>query len=334
MFTDLYSIVMAPVLRAFFIMLGTTTGVWIRFEKVRGNFFNYTACLDGVELEIPDHISLAVQTCSLEFSILDFSLDKLIVSNVCLDGASFEYHHVPDRDLIPRSLPPFLIKNLNIKNSKVVFKDHSRGFPYTFTYHLQEYHCETLHSQWLLFNAIFSAQVTGQMDTAALSMRYQELGKKCMSHWLIQGLPMQKITPFVNGKLDLLEKSALDLAVSTEWLADSDEISLTVQVLIVELLNFELPRLLPGGTQLLADALSVFINQQVKEIPIVLQFKLRKEDIMNLRDIDTVRLMTAFSEALFQALVEKGRLNYTQVRNLGILGLDTFNDIKKLFDKY
>lgn len=331
---DLYALVMSPLLRAFFILLGTTTGVWIRFEKVRGNFFSYKAYLDGVELELPDHISLSIQTCRLEFSILDMALDKLVVSNVTMEGARFEYQHVPGRELVPASLPPFLIKNLNITDGTVIFKDQKGGLPYTFTYHLQDYHCESLPSSSLLFHSLFKAQVKGFMDDAPLVMDYHEEGKKCLSHWLIQGLPMSRITPFVNGKLDLLEKSSLNVVMTTEWLADSDEIYLNLQVLIVDLVHFEWPSRLPMGPQLLADALNALINQQVKEIPIVLQFKLRKDDFVNLRDIDTVRLMTAFAEALFVALAEKSRENYSQFRNLGLLGVATFNDLKKLFDKY
>ena len=52
MLPNLFNIVMAPLLRAFFTLIGTTTGVWVRFEQIRGDLFSYKAHLDGLELDI------------------------------------------------------------------------------------------------------------------------------------------------------------------------------------------------------------------------------------------------------------------------------------------
>jgi hypothetical protein len=343
MLTALYSIVMAPVLRAFFILLGSTTGVWIRFEKVRGDFFSYKACLDGVKLEIPDHLSCEVKTCSLEFSVLDFSLKTLIVSNVYLEGARLEYNHASDKDLLPPTLPPFLIRNLQIKESSVIFSDRSPKTltlkaPTALTFHLDDYRCEALHSQYLLFNAIFTSQMVGRLEEAPFSMAYREEGEKGLSQWLVQGLPTQRLAPFVQGKLDLIEKSSLNISVSNEWLVNYDDITMTVQILIFDLLNFRSPALLPVPTKLLADALSVFINHQinnkVQEIPVSFQFKLRKDNFLDLKDINISDILTAFADALTKAILEKSLKNQMLMKDMGLLGLDTLLDIKKLFDKY
>ena len=333
MFPELYSIVMSPLLRALFKLLGTGTGIWIRFDKVHGEFFQYQAEFENVKLEIPNQISCSLQKVRLEFSILDMSLDTLVVSNVCLQGAKFEYHHVPNRHLVPRSLPPFLIKNLQIKDAEVVFSDQHQGSPYAFHYYLDEYQSAFVRSQSLLFNVIFGAQVLGQIDQQApFSMKYHEEGKKCISQWVIKELPMNRLTPFVNGKLNLLENSKMNLLVTTEWFLDSDEVTLNLQGLIVDLVSFDRSSLIPPGAQVMVDLVSVLVNQQVREIPIRLQFKLRKDEFLNLKDINTVRLMTAFAEALSKALLEQGIQNYSQWRELGLLGLDTFKDLKRLFE--
>jgi hypothetical protein len=334
MFTQIYSIVMAPLLRAFFIMLGSTTGVWVRFEKVRGNFFEYKAYLDGLQMDLTEHVRCSVKTCTIEFSILDFSLDTLIISKAYLEGARFEYHHVPNQDLIPRTLPPFLIRNLQIKDSEVVFSDHSSGKGTSLTLHLEQYHCEALHSQHLLFNALFSADMQGSIAQAPFSIQYREEGEKCISQCLVKGLPMKMVAPFVGRKLDLIEKSAMNVSVTNEWQVEADEITMTVQVLVIDLLKFDLPSLLPTSTTRFADALNIFINHQVKEIPLAFQFKLRKDDFMNLKDIDTVGILTAFADALTQAIMEKSTQNSNQLWDVGKLGLGTLLDLKKLFDKY
>lgn len=331
---DLYSIAMTPLLRAFFTLLGTTTGVWIRFEKIHGKFFDYKASLDGVSLEINKHLRCEVETCSLEFSLLDFSLETLVVSNVSLEGARIEYDHLEDRDLIPRTLPPFVIKHLRIKDGAVVFNDHSHGKAASITLALEEYHCEALHSQSLLFDAIFSAHAMGQLADAPFSMTYKEDGAKCISQWSISDLATQAISPFVQGKLDLIKQSALNLMVSHEWLRDDDELTMTVQVLVLDLVNLEWPALMPPGSKIFADALSTLLNHQIKEIPIAFQFKARKDDFMKLKDIDTAGILTAFADALTQAIMDKSLQNYDRLWDMGLMGLDTLIDIKNLFDKY
>ncbi|MEZ0375086.1 MAG: hypothetical protein ACAI44_38725, partial [Candidatus Sericytochromatia bacterium] len=291
--SDIYSILMAPLLRAFLLMLGTTTGVWIRFEKVRGDLFSYRVCLEGMDLKISNYLRCYADRCSIEFSILDFSLDMLIVSNVCVEGVRFEYNHVSDQDVIPRSLPPFLIRQLQLKDAVVVFTDHSRGTPYSFNIHLQDYQCEALHSQWLLFNAIFTSCMSGQLEDSALSIQYTEQGEKCISQWGIRGLPIKQVSHFVDGKLDLLEQSAFDLLVTNEWLMEKDEITMSVQVWLIDLVNFRLPTLLPTTSNALADAMSVLINHQVKSIPLAFQFKVKKGDFMELTNIDAAGILTA-----------------------------------------
>lgn len=334
MLDDLYTIVMSPLLRAFFRMLGTVTGVWIRFEKVSGNFFSYRACLEGVELEISKHIRCAVKSCAIEFSMLDFSLDTLIVSKVTLEGARFEYQHMANQDLIPRTLPPFLIRELVIKDGVVVFTDPGQGAPASLTLQLDDYRCEALHSKGLLFNAIFTSHIQGRIEDAPFSILYQEAGQKCVSQWNIRDLPTQVVSPFVNGKLDLIRQSAMNVVVSNEWQLEADEMTMTVQVLILDLVNFELPAILPVPTRMLADALGILINQQVKEIPIAFQFKLRKDDFMNLKDIDTAAILTAFAEALTKAILDKNLQSYDQIWDLGFRGLDTLIDITNLFKRF
>ncbi len=331
---DLFSIVMSPLLRAFFGLLGSSTGVWIRFEKIRGDWFRYKVYLDQVSLQISDHLTCSAEACTLEFSILDFSLNTLIVSNVSLEGARIEYTRVANQDLIPRSLPPFLIRNLTVKDGVVLFTDQTRVTPSALKLNIENYHCEALHSQRLIFDSIFTALAAGEIDQAPFAMAYHEEGQKCISQCTITDLPMRVLTPFAEGKLDLIKESAMNLKVTTEWMAEQDEINLSVQVLITDLVNFDLPGIIPASTKMLADAFSLLINHQLKEIPIAFQFKARKDDFMDLARIDTARILTAFADALTQAIKDKSFQNVDQLRDIGKLGLGTLIDIKNLFDKY
>lgn len=331
---DIFSIVISPLLRTFFSLLGSTTGVWIRFEKIRGDLFAYKVYLDEVHLKISDHLYCSAQTCTLEFSILDASLSTLVVSNVALEGARIEYKRSTNQELTPSILPPFLIKNLSIKDGVVVFTDHTRAKPSSLTINIEDYHCEALHSQHLLFNAIFTAQMAGQIEAAPFALNYKETGEKCISQWTVSDLPMRVLTPFANGKLDLIKDSAMNLQFSNQWRLDDDEISLSVQVLITDLVNLELPGMIPASTKFIADTLSLLINHQVKEIPIAFQFKARKDDFMDLTRIDTARILTAFTEALLLALKDKSFQNYDNLRGMGKLGIGTLIDLKNLFDKY
>lgn len=331
---DLFSIVMSPILRAFFSLLGSTTGVWIRFERIRGDFFRYKVYLDEVHLKVSEHLYCSAHACTLEFSILDFSLDTLIVSNVALEGARIEYKRTTNHEIEPLTLPPFLIKNLTVKDGVVVFTDHTRAKPSTVTINIETYHCEALHSQHLIFDAIFTAHMIGQIEAAPFALNFKETDQKCVSQWTVSDLPMRVLTPFADGKLDLIKDSAMNLQFSNQWRVDDDEISLNVQVLILDLVNLELPGLIPASTKFIADTLSVLINHQVKEIPIAFQFKARKDDFMDLTRIDTARILTAFSEALLQALKDKSFQNVDNLRGMGKLGLGTLIDLKNLFDKY
>lgn len=334
MLNDLYSIVMAPLLRAFLVMLGATTGVWIRFEKVRGDFFSYKIQLDGFFLQISEHLSCTADICTLEFSLLDISLDTLIVSNVYLEGARFEYNHVSSEDMLPNSLPNFLIRNLKINNGVVVFNDQTRQTPATLHFYLDDYRCEALHSHWLIFNTIFTSQCMGSIEESPFIVSYAEEGETCVSQWRISGLPTKVLTPFMGEKLALIKESSMDLMVTNQWLVEEEEITMTFQVLISELVNLELPEFLPVTTKMFADALSVLFNSQVKELPIAFQFKVRKDDFMDLLGLDTTAIMTAFAEALVKAIMDKSVENTSHIVDMGMLGLGTLFDIKNLFDKY
>lgn len=331
---DIFSLVMAPLLRAFLVMLGKTTGVWIRFEKVRGDFFSYRVCLDGVDLKISNHLRCFADSCTLEFSILDISLDTLIVSNVIIEGARFEYEHLGgEQDVIPRKLPPFLIRHLALKNADLVFTDHSRDQPYTFNIHLDDYRCDALHSHWLLFDAIFTSTLIGRLEASPLSIQYSETGDKCLSQWALKGMPIRQVSHFADGKLDLLEQGAFDLLVHNEWQMDKDEILMNVQVSLVDLVNFKLPPQLPSTTKTLAAAMNVLLNQQVKSLPVAFQFKAKKGDFMDLTKLDATGILTAFADALTQAIMDKSLQNYDQLWDMGLQGLNTLLNIKKFFDK-
>ena len=328
---DLFSIVMSPILRTFFSLLGSTTGVWIRFERIRGDFFQYKVYLDEVYLKVSDRLYCSAHACTLEFSILDFSLDTLVVSNVTLEGARIEYKRTANhQDVMPYTLPPFLIKNLTVKDGVVVFTDHSKAKASSITLNIENYHCEALHSQHLIFDSIFTAHMIGQIEESPFATNYKESGEKCVAQWTISDLPMRVLTPFAEGKLDLIKDSAMNLQFSNQWLVHDDEIILNVQVLITDLVNIELPGLIPGPTRLVADALSVFINHQVKEIPIAFQFKARKDDFMDLTRIDTARVLSAFTDALTQAIKDKSFQNVDNLRGMGKLGIGTLIDLKNL----
>ena len=331
---NLYSMIMSPLLRAFFILLGTTTGVWVRFENIRGDFFSYKASLDGFEIEIANGLTCSAKTCSLEFSLLDFSLDTLIVSNVFLDGARVEYNRSLRKDLLPSYLPPFLIRNLVIKNGVVNFRDQSRGIPFSMSFFLDDYHCESLHSRWIIFDSIFTSQIKGRMNESAFFTHYSEKGQICQSRWIIDGLPMRMVSPFAKGRLDLIEQSAMNLSIHSEWMLEEDEIIMKVQVLILDLINIDLPKIVPTSTQRLADILSVLVNHQVKDIPMAFKFKINKDNFMNLTEMDAIGIISAFNEGLLQAIMDKNLQNYDHVRSMGLLGLDALRDIKNIFDKY
>lgn len=334
LFNDINTLIMAPLLRAFLVMLGSTTGVWIRFQKVRGDLFSFRVLLDGVDIKISNQLRCFADKLTLEFSILDVSLDTLIVSNVMLEGVRFEYKHLADADVIPKALPPFLIRQLTLKDADVIFTDHTRGMPYSFRIHLDAYRCESLHSKWVLFDAIFASQMQGHIEGAPLSIQYSENGPNCQSQWAIQSLPMQRVSHFVDGRLDLLEQSAIDLLVTTQWQMEQEDIGIHVQVWLVDLVNLKLPTLLPSPTRSLADAINVLINHQVKSLPFAFQFKVKKGDFMELTRIDAARVLTAFADALTQAILDKSRQNYDQIKDMGLLGLNTLIDIKKIFDRY
>ncbi|PIQ23229.1 hypothetical protein COW36_18965 [bacterium (Candidatus Blackallbacteria) CG17_big_fil_post_rev_8_21_14_2_50_48_46] len=334
MLPDLYTMVMTPVLRAFLSWLGSSTGVWIRFEKIKGEFFNYRVCLEEVDLKISNILHIAAQKCTLEFSILDFSFNQVVVSNLLLEGARIEYTHVSNQDLLPRSLPPFLIHQLTLKQSEVIFKESDPNKPLAFKLALDDYHCDSLHSKWLLFNAIFNSRLAGQLDGTPITLKYSEAGDKRISHWALRGLPIKKLTPFVDGKLDLLQDSSMDLLVTNEWLPDQDEIGMNVQVWVHDLVNFKQPKFLPAPTKALADAMGILINRQVKTIPLAFQFSVRKDDFMEISRIDASGMVIAFAEALSKAILDKSLQNFDQILDMGFLGLDTLLDIKNIFDKY
>lgn len=329
---ELYSLLMAPLLRAFLMLLGSTTGVWIRFEKVRGDFFSYRVCLDGVEIDVSQHLRCAVRHCTLEFSLLDISLDTLIVSNVQIEGARLEYEHVPGQALIPRTLPPFLIKTLTLRDAEVVFTDASRAKPAKVQIHLDDYRCEAIHSQSLLFDALFTARLKGRFAGAPLTMQYAEQGPKCQSEWAIKGLPLRRLAPFVDGRLDLFETGSVDVLVSNDWRLDKDELTLNVQVWLGEMVNFSLPTALPAPTRALADALRQVVKRQTQALPLSFQFRVRKADFMDLTHIDAGRIITAFTDGLTQAILDKSLQNVDQIWDVGLQGLNTLLDIKKFFD--
>lgn len=334
MLPDLYALVMAPLLRAFLLMLGTTTGVWMRFEKIQGDFFKYRVRLEGVTLEASKHFRCSAELCTLEFSILDASLDTLVVSNVCLEGARFEYNHVTHQDVIPQELPAFVIKQLTLRDSEVVFTDHTRGLPLAFKIYLEEYHCESLHSTSLLFDAIFTASLQGRLEKSPLTTAFRQVDQRCMAQWAIRDLPVRRLSRFVKGQLDLLEQSTLDLLVTHTWHTEEDTLTLQVQVWIRDLIKLRSVNLLPAGPQKLAKALNGFINQQVKTLPLSFHFKVRKANFLQLTHVDATAVLLAFSEALTQAILERSLQNYDQIRDMGRLGLNTLLDLKQIFDKY
>lgn len=336
MLDDLGALIISPLLRAFFMMLGTMTGVWVRFEKIRGDLFNYRVVLDEMEIKISEHLKCAIQSCTLQYSILDFSLDMVVVSNVQLEGVHVEYtRHKKYHDMLPESLPPFLIKKMGLKDAKVTFVDHTREQPVNLELQIDEYHCDSLHSKKIVFDAIFTANMSGHIDGAPFTTRYTEDGPQRLSQWGVTHLPTALLTPFVNNRsLDLIQKSKMNIIVNNEWMVDEDVITMDVQVLVTDLVNFQLPKMVPAPTQKFAETLGVLLNHQVKDIPLSLTFKVRKDDFMDLASLDATGVLNAFANALTQAIMEKSLKGYDRIWDMGLLGLDTIRDIKRLFDKY
>ena len=82
----------------------------------------------------------------------------------------------------------------------------------------------------------------------------------------------------------------MNLLIHNEWQPDNEAMTMTVHVLVTDLVNFKMPRALPEGTKKFGDALKSFINHQAKEIPLSFQFELSKNDFLDLKDIDTVAI--------------------------------------------
>ena len=126
----------------------------------------------------------------------------------------------------------------------------------------------------------------------------------------------------------------MDILVTSQWQAQEEDIMMTCQVLVSDLVNLELPEFMPVPTKMFADALSILFNSQVKEIPIAFQFNVRKDDFLDLLGLDTTAILTAFADALIQAIMDKSVENTNHIIDMGVLGVNTLFDIKNLFDKY
>ena len=113
-----------------------------------------------------------------------------------LEGARLEYTHAPKQNLLPRNMPPFLIRNLSIKNSEIIFRDNSRRTPFALNMQIDDYYCEALQSQYLLFNAIFGSQMEGKLGSTPFSVLFKQEESQYSSKWMITGLPMGLVAPF------------------------------------------------------------------------------------------------------------------------------------------
>lgn len=328
------TLVTAPLLRTFLFMLGTSTGVWVHFEKVQGDLFKYRLCLEGASLEVSKHFRCWAERCTLDFSILDTSLNLLVITHLHLEEARFEYHYVAQQDTLPKKITPFVIQRLTVHNSEVYFIDHTRGQPLSFKIHVETYHCESLHSHSLLFDAMFKGTMQGQLEQSPLITAYRQVDQRCMAQWTIHNLPVRRLSRFVQGQLDLLEQSSLDLLITHTWHTDQEYFTLQVHVWIRDLVKLKPLLLLPTGSQKLVEALQRLINQPIETLPLRFVFKVRKTDFLQLTRIDAPAILLAFSEALIQAIMERSLHNYDQLLEMSQLSLDTFLELKQLFDKY
>ncbi len=315
-------------------MLGATTGVWMRFESVAGDLFQYRIRLEGVSLTLSKHLRCSAESCVIECSLRDANLETLVIAQVILTGARFEYTHVSHEDVIPRDLPPFVIKHLVLHDSEVIFTDQTRGIPLTFSIRLAEYHCSQLHSRSLLFDALFTATATGQLEKSPLTTRYQRSDTTCQAQWAIRDLPVRRVSRFVKGQLALLEQSTLDLLITPSWHVAEDALTLHVQVWIRDLVPVNPSPLLPAPSQRFNEALNQLLNPHLQSVPITFQLSVSRQDFLKLTRLDAFQILLAFSEALSQAILARSRQNYDQLVDMGRFGLNALLDLKQIFDKY
>lgn len=330
-----HPIFVSPVLRIGFIVLGYKSGVWISFKSARGNLLKKQFTLQQLKLEykITNHLNITAESCQLEFHLSQLFFDLSRVVSFKLKGLHLDYERHTLRKN-HKSLPPFVIQHIHIDQGTVIFKDFVRKVPSTLTLELNSYTCEGLESQWLIFDLVFHSTIEGEVENAPFSVEFlQSEDGQQTSFWNVASLPVHVVAPYVDGKLDFISESKMDLRLKNDWnLNESNQVNMACHLVLKEVLTSNIPTNLPLPAQILTDSLTILMNNKVQEIPVSFEFNVKKDDFLDLMAIDTIGLFNAFSEALNKALAEKTSRGLKHMQDIGQFGMGILNDLRDLFD--
>jgi hypothetical protein len=304
------------------------TGIAITFESATGSLWSARAEMSGVKFRRSEH------------AVMRFDLEA---RELVVDGSLLNLRHVEECRLVgvrgrieragnaPEPAPrdqPFRIDRFEIRDSRVEVSDTRKAKPVRAVIELESFVCEPLHSDWLVFDTFFRAQVAGKIDGQPFSIQSRVIADGRETEWHAKGVPATLLAPYLGTPLTWVTQGSIDLDVIDRWRtknlrAEPLELVMDWKVVLRDV-RVALPEDLSKTERAVAMPMAALVNAGGKELPLAFSLKLDAGEFQFAASAEVAGLWKAVGEALAEQLAKEAGVPAGEIKKAAGQAWDAF----------
>lgn len=323
------------------------TAIVITAEHISGNLFTGHFRADGVTVHRRDHpaglIDLTIGRVETQIAVWRVLANPRVVESVTVTHVRGRFERgvcgVPPTqkpwnnggveitvtkagvtidDRARRERRAFRINSLNVRDSELVYTDHTRKTPLVIPITLTSLTAQPLRSDWAVFDVLFRSNATGTIAGSPLTIATSgdDLGRE--TQWHIDALPVAVLAGQIGGPFTLLSEGTADVHVVDQW-QRSDDARVIVMDWSVVLHNVraELPESPSPLMALLGEPVVAFINDQSASIPLSFHVAIDENRFQGAASAEAAGMWQVIAETVAASLAEKLGIDIKGVKDVG-----------------